>query len=139
MPLFNEQLICLLQGQTVRLPHFDFTIGKSVPGQVDTRIDSSQPIIIEGIHGLNDRLTPDIPNSSKFRVYISALTQLNLDDHNRIRTTDARLIRRLVRDYKFRASSVERTFGMWPSVVRGEAPATYSASRSTPTPCSTHR
>ena len=120
VPLFNEQLVCLLQGQTVRLPHFDFTIGKSVPGQVDTRIDSSQPIIIEGIHGLNDRLTPDIPNSSKFRVYISALTQLNLDDHNRIRTTDARLIRRLVRDYKFRASSVERTFGMWPSVVRGE-------------------
>ncbi len=120
VPLFNEQLICLLQGQVVRLPHFDFLSGKSVPGQLDTRIDSAQPIIIEGIHGLNDALTPDIPNSSKFRVYISALTQLNLDDHNRIRTTDARLIRRLVRDYKFRASSIERTFDMWPSVVRGE-------------------
>lgn len=120
VPLFNEQLVRLLQGQSVRLPHFDFTTGRSVPGQADMRIDSAQPIIIEGIHGLNDALTPDIPNSNKFRVYISALTQLNLDDHNRIRTTDARLIRRLVRDYQFRASSVERTFDMWPSVVRGE-------------------
>lgn len=120
VPLFNEQLIKLMQGQAVKLPHFDFSILRSVSGTVETRLEPNQPIIIEGIHGLNDDLTPDIPNGSKFKVYISALTQLNLDEHNRIRTTDARLIRRMVRDYKFRNSSVERTFSMWPSVVRGE-------------------
>ena len=120
VPLFNDQLVTLLQGQPVHLSKFDFTTKKRTHSEDETRITSSQPIIIEGIHGLNDELTPDIANAAKFRVYISALTQLNLDDHNRIRTTDARLIRRMVRDYRFRASSVERTFDMWPSVVSGE-------------------
>lgn len=118
--LFNEQLVGLLQGQDVCLSRFDFTTGQRTLSAQPTRIGPDQPIIIEGIHGLNDALTPDIPNGAKFRVYISALTQLNLDDHNRIRTTDARLIRRLVRDYQFRSSPVDRTFSMWPSVVRGE-------------------
>lgn len=120
VPLFNEQLVSLLQGQPVCLSRFDFTTGKRYLSDTPTVLGTGQPIIIEGIHGLNDELTPDIPNGAKFRVYISALTQLNLDDHNRIRTTDTRLIRRMVRDYQFRASSVDRTFDMWPSVVRGE-------------------
>ena len=120
VPLFNDQLVTLLQGRSVHLSQFDFTTKKRTLSEEETHINSSQPIIIEGIHGLNDELTPDIANAAKFRVYISALTQLNLDDHNRIRTTDARLIRRMVRDYQFRASPVERTFDMWPSVVSGE-------------------
>ena len=120
VPLFNDQLVTLLQGRPVHLSQFDFTTKKRTLSEEETHINSSQPIIIEGIHGLNDELTPDIANAAKFRVYISALTQLNLDDHNRIRTTDARLIRRMVRDYQFRASPVERTFDMWPSVVSGE-------------------
>ena len=80
-----------------------------------------QPIIVEGIHGLNDRLTCEIPGKLKYKIYISALTQLNLDDHNRIRTTDVRLLRRLVRDYQFRHSSVDRTMDMWDSVRAGES------------------
>ncbi|MFR2460236.1 MAG: uridine kinase, partial [Christensenellales bacterium] len=118
--LFNEQLVSLLQGQSVHLSRFDFTKKRRSLSDTATQLMPGQPIIIEGIHGLNDALTPDITNGAKFRVYISALTQLNLDDHNRIRTTDARLIRRMVRDYQFRASPVDRTFDMWPDVVRGE-------------------
>ena len=118
--LFNEQLVSLLQGQSVYLSRFDFTKKRRSFSDTATQLMPGQPIIIEGIHGLNDALTPDITNGAKFRVYISALTQLNLDDHNRIRTTDARLIRRMVRDYQFRASPVDRTFDMWPDVVRGE-------------------
>jgi uridine kinase len=77
-------------------------------------------LVIEGIHGLNDRLTPRIPKEQKFKVYVSALTQLNLDDHNRVSTTDNRLLRRMVRDYNFRGHSALATLEMWPSVGRGE-------------------
>jgi uridine kinase len=77
-------------------------------------------LIIEGIHGLNEALTPSIKRETKFSIYISALTQLNLDDHNRIPTTDNRLLRRMVRDYQFRGAGALRTLNMWPSVMRGE-------------------
>jgi len=84
------------------------------------RVEAGQPIIIEGIHGLNDELTKSVPREMKFKIYISALTMLNLDDHNRIRTTDARLLRRIVRDHLFRGTSPEATMLMWDSVRRGE-------------------
>lgn len=84
------------------------------------QIDEHQPIIIEGIHGLNEKLTSEIGKEDKFKIYISALTQLNIDDHNRIPTTDTRLIRRIVRDSKYRGHSAEKTIGMWASVRRGE-------------------
>lgn len=84
------------------------------------RAEPGQPVIIEGIHGLNDALTRSVPRKMKFKIYISALTMLNLDDHNRIRTTDARLLRRIVRDHLFRGTLPEETMAMWPSVRRGE-------------------
>jgi len=117
--LFNEQIFALFQGAEVELPRFDFQLGRRVPGP-KLQISSQQPIIVEGIHGLNPALTPIIPDDIKYRIYVSALTQLNLDDHNRIPGTDCRLLRRLVRDQKFRNSSAERTLGMWESVRRGE-------------------
>ena len=83
-------------------------------------MEEGQPIIIEGIHGLNDRLTSAVPRDMKFKIYVSALTTLNLDDHNRIRTTDARLLRRIVRDYLFRGTAPEETMRGWDSVRRGE-------------------
>jgi uridine kinase len=93
------------------------------------RIDDNQPIIIEGIHGLNEELTVMIPKRNKYKIYISALTQLNIDDHNRIPTTDGRLIRRIVRDYQFRGASIEDTLSMWPSVRRGEEAIYFSPTR----------
>ena len=84
------------------------------------RVEKGQPIIIEGIHGLNDTLTSAVPRDVKFKIYISALTAINLDDHNRIRTTDARLLRRIVRDYLFRGTPPEETMLSWDSVRRGE-------------------
>ncbi len=120
VPLFNEQLVCLLRGETVQTPLFDFPSGRRSAQTHAMHVDADQPIIIEGIHGLNDELTRDIPRHLKFKVYISALTTLNLDDHNRIRTTEARLLRRMVRDYHFRGTSPEQTMTMWPSVRRGE-------------------
>ena len=84
------------------------------------QIGPEQPIIIEGIHGLNDKLTAAIPKGRKFKIYISAITQINIDDHTRIRTTDARLIRRIVRDHQFRAHTAQDTIYRWPLVRRGE-------------------
>lgn len=83
-------------------------------------VNEDQPIIVEGIHGLNEKLTEMIPRENKYKIYISALTQLNIDDHNRIPTTDTRLIRRMVRDFHFRGTSIETTLDMWASVRRGE-------------------
>lgn len=117
---FNEILTDLLKGETVSLPTFNFKLGKQeFPGKM-LQIGADQPIIIEGIHGLNERLTAMIPKEDKFKIYISALTSLNVDDHNRIPTTDSRLIRRIVRDSKYRGHSAQRTISMWPSVRRGE-------------------
>ena len=118
--LLCDHLARLLAGETVEVPEFDFRAGKRAAHTHAFSVEPGQPIIIEGIHGLNDRLTASVPPEMKFKVYISPLTMLNLDDHNRIRTTDARLLRRIVRDYKFRGTSPEDTIAMWPSVRRGE-------------------
>ena len=94
--------------------------GKKKFGRRITSIRSSQPIVIEGIHALNDTLTEKIAEDQKFRIYISPLTQLNIDVHNRVPTTDARMLRRIVRDYKFRGHSAEQTIALWPKVRSGE-------------------
>ncbi len=120
VPLFNDHLVRLLQGETVDAPLFDFPNGRRSDKTHTIHVDADQPIIIEGIHGLNDELTRDIARNRKFKIYISALTSLNLDDHNRIRTTEARLLRRMVRDHHFRGTPPEQTMEMWPSVRRGE-------------------
>jgi uridine kinase len=118
--LFNEQLKMLLEGQKVELPTFNFKIGKKEYLGNYLKINEDQPIIIEGIHGLNDKLTKDIFRKDKFKIYISALTQLNIDQHNRVPTTDTRIIRRMVRDNNFRGHSPLKTIQMWRSVRRGE-------------------
>lgn len=116
----NEQLLTLFGGGEVELPLFDFKTGTRKPSGKRIRLGGNQILVMEGIHGLNDRLTPKIPREQKFKVYVSALTQLNLDDHNRVSTTDNRLLRRMVRDYNFRGHSATDTIKMWPSVGRGE-------------------
>lgn len=117
---FNKDLMRLLEGDVVELPVFNFQIGKREYHGNTLQITDDQPIIIEGIHGLNDALTERIFKKDKFRIYVSALTQLNIDEHNRIPTTQTRLLRRIVRDNQFRGHSAKRTIGMWPSVRRGE-------------------
>ncbi len=118
--LFNKHLTQLLNGEEVEMPEFNFIEGKKEYNGRVLKITKEQPIIIEGIHGLNEILTKDIPKEVKYKIYISALTQLNIDDHNRIPTTDSRLIRRMVRDSKFRGHSAKRTIELWSSVRRGE-------------------
>ncbi|MGI6149143.1 MAG: nucleoside kinase [Firmicutes bacterium] len=120
LELFNTQLTKLIQGEEVELPTFDFKEGRRKwTGRV-LRITEDQPIIIEGIHGLNDQLTAAIPQGRKFKIYISALTNLNIDNHTRVSTADARMLRRIVRDHHFRGHSAKSTIQMWPSVRRGE-------------------
>ena len=118
--LFTTQMNELLEGKKVDLPSFDFLQGKKIYGNRITSIDRSQPIVIEGIHALNPELTKGIPDEEKYHIYISPLTQLNIDEHNRISTTDARMLRRIVRDYQFRGYSAANTIKTWPSVRRGE-------------------
>jgi len=118
--LLNEHLSRLIQGQQVEIPFFNFKKGEREYRGNLVSISDQQPLIIEGIHGLNEQLTPMIPKINKFKIYISALTQLNLDSHNRIPTTDTRLIRRIVRDRQFRGASIGDTLTMWSSVRRGE-------------------
>ena len=120
VPLFNDHLVRLIQGEPVQVPLFDFKSGKRSANTHLMHVDEDQPIIIEGIHGLNNELTRDVARNLKFKIYISALTTLNLDDHNRIRTTEARPLRRMVRDYHFRGTEPEATMAMWPSVRNGE-------------------
>ena len=118
---FNKDLMALLRGEQVEIPKFNFVSGKSEYGKNNfLRIGSEDVLVIEGIHCLNDELTYTIPMDDKYRVYISALTQLNLDEHNRIATTDGRLIRRIVRDAAHRGASAAHTISMWNSVRRGE-------------------
>ena len=117
--LFNQNMLDLINGETVTLPRFDFQLGKRVPGRT-IHVGKNEPIIIEGIHALNDRMTVDIPKSAKFKIFIAPQAQINLDDHNPASLTDLRLIRRIVRDFKFRNASAEETLGMWPSVRAGE-------------------
>ncbi|MBW4829327.1 MAG: nucleoside kinase [Clostridiaceae bacterium] len=118
--LFNEDLIKLLEGEEVELPKFNFVKGVREPSGKIVKVDEEHPIIVEGIHCLNSKLTRDIPEKNKFKIYVSALTQLNVDAHNRIPTTDTRLIRRIVRDNKFRGNDVKRTFKLWELVRKGE-------------------
>ena len=120
LPLLQENLRRLLAGEKIDAPEFDFVAGRRKEKTHPMRADADQPLVIEGIHALNPKMTRGIPDSLKFRVYISALTMLNLDEHNRIRTTDARLLRRIVRDYQFRGTPPEDTMAMWNSVRRGE-------------------
>jgi len=117
--LLNRQLVELLQGGEVRIPHFDFHTGQRRGEGTPLRLPGRAVLILEGIHCLNDQLTSAIPKSGKFKIYVSALTQLNLDDHNRISTTDNRLLRRIVRDHQFRGRSAPGTLAMWQSVRHG--------------------
>ncbi|WP_051531519.1 nucleoside kinase [Clostridiisalibacter paucivorans] len=118
--LFNENLLGLMNGKEVELPTFNFMTGKREYLGKKLKIDKDNPVIIEGIHGLNEKLTSYIDSKYKFKIYVSALTQLNIDSHNRIPTTDNRLIRRLVRDHKYRGSDAVKTLKQWDSVRRGE-------------------
>jgi uridine kinase len=118
--LLNNHLIDLFDGKEVSIPSFDFKIGDRTDSEKTLCMDERSILIVEGIHGLNDRLTPLVEAHKKYKIYVSALTQLNLDDHNRISTTDNRLLRRIVRDFKFRGYSAVDTLSRWPSVRKGE-------------------
>lgn len=119
--LFNDHMNRLLAGETVEIPEFNFITGKKeYKGKQILTLKEEDVLVIEGIHCLNDAMSYNLPAESKFKIYISALTMLNIDEHNRIPTTDGRLIRRMVRDARTRGSSAKNTIDMWPSVRRGE-------------------
>ncbi len=120
LDLFNEQLSKLIKGEEVQVPVFNFKKGRCEDYGVPIKVPNGEPIIVEGIHGLNDRLTWSIPPEQKFKIYISALTQLNIDFSNRIPTTDCRLLRRIIRDARTRGHGTRETLNRWPSVRRGE-------------------
>lgn len=117
--LFNKHMTALIDGEEVELPVYKFGTGRAEHGE-KIRISKDTPIIIEGIHALNDQLSHSIPKHQKFKIYIAPQFQINIDMHNPISFTDIRLLRRIVRDRKYRNSSAERTLEMWPSVRRGE-------------------
>lgn len=117
---FNRDMLALLSGERVELPVFNFKTGKREYKGDFLQLGKDDILVIEGIHGLNDKLSYALPKESKFKIYISALTQLNIDEHNRIPTTDGRLIRRIVRDARTRGTSARETIARWPSVRRGE-------------------
>lgn len=117
---FNEDMVRLLKGEEVELPYFNFKTGQREYRGDYLKLGKEDVLVIEGIHCLNDKLSSSIPTESKFKIYISALTQLNIDEHNRIPTTDGRLIRRIVRDARTRGASAKQTIAMWNSVRRGE-------------------
>jgi len=116
---FNQDMADLVMGRSVSMPIFDFKLGKRVEGP-SVKLEKDSPILIEGIHALNERLTDLIPSHQKFKVFISPNTQLHIDDHNPISLTDLRLIRRMVRDQKYRNTPITQTLDMWSSVRRGE-------------------
>ncbi len=118
--LFNANMSALLAGETVDLPTFDFLTGHKMYGKRITKIGKNQPIVIEGIHALNEAMTPGFDRNEKFKIYISPLTQITIDDHNRIPTTDARMLRRLVRDNLYRGHSAASTISSWSKVRAGE-------------------
>lgn len=120
LDLFNEHLARLIDGEEVEMPVYNFKTGTTEEHGVKIKVPPGEPIIIEGIHGLNERLTWKIPLINKFKIYISALTQLNVDYSNRIPTTDCRLLRRIIRDSRTRGYSALNTIKYWPSVRRGE-------------------
>ena len=121
LDLFNDHLTRLINGETVNIPTFDFKEGtKRYDDNKKLHLNDDEILVIEGIHCLNDKLTSKIPKENKFKIYISDLTVLNIDNFNRISTTDTRLVRRIVRDYNFRGYSAKETLDRWPSVNRGE-------------------
>lgn len=117
---FNQDMSDLLAGKEVQLPTFNFKTGKREYSGKITKLEADDILVIEGIHGLNEKMSYSLPAESKYKIYISALTCLNVDEHNRIPTTDGRLLRRMVRDARTRGTSAEKTIAMWPSVRRGE-------------------
>ena len=119
LDFFNKQLKDLIEGKEVTLPVYNFKTGLRETGKT-IRLEKNQPIIIEGIHALNERLTSSIERNNKYKIFISPFPQINIDNHNPIMVTDIRMLRRIVRDNKFRKTSPEKTFSMWPSVRRGE-------------------
>ncbi|MDO4489733.1 MAG: nucleoside kinase [Lachnospiraceae bacterium] len=120
LKLFNEDMEALLDGKKVELPYYNFKTGLREYRGEFVQLKEDDVLVLEGIHGLNPRMTELLPSESKFRIYISALTQLNIDNHNRIPTTDGRLIRRMVRDYRTRGTDAASTIARWPSVRKGE-------------------
>jgi len=117
---FNQDMVDLLDGKEVKLPTFNFKTGKQEFNTPPKKLEENDVLVIEGIHCLNDKLTYRLAKENKFKIYISALTQLNVDEHNRIPTTDGRLLRRMVRDARTRGTSAKQTIAMWASVRRGE-------------------
>lgn len=120
IPLLNEQLQQLFEGKTIELPKYNFQTGKSEKSGKRLQLGDNQVLVLEGIHALNPELTAQIPQEQKFHIYISALTTILLDDHNYIRTTDNRLLRRIIRDYKYRGVNAQETIHRWPCVRAGE-------------------
>ncbi len=120
LELFNDHLKKLLNGGKINLPVYNFITGKSIVSDEEMSINKNDIIIIEGIHCLNEKLTYSVSKSSKYKIYVSVLTQMNIDNNNRLPTTDNRIIRRIVRDFKYRGHSALKTIKMWPSVRRGE-------------------
>ena len=118
--LFNDHLLALMNGQEVQIPTFDFKTGRRIYDKQPVKLTKDYIIVVEGIHGLNDKLTWHIEPKNKFKIYISALTQLSIDNHNMISTADTRLIRRIVRDNQFRGHNAQSTMKMWESVRKGE-------------------
>ena len=121
LPLLNRDLKRLIAGEEVELPYYNFISGKREYNGHTMRLQDGEILVLEGIHGLNDQLTTEIAAEQKFKIFISAMTQLNVDDHNRISTSDSRLIRRIVRDYQFRGRDAAETIRTWNDVTDGEA------------------
>ncbi len=117
---FNRDMVRLLAGERVEIPSFNFKTGKREYHGNYQQLKEEDILVIEGIHGLNEKMSYALPGGSKYKIYISALTALNIDAHNRIPTTDGRLLRRMVRDARTRGTVAQRTIQMWPSVRRGE-------------------
>lgn len=117
---FNEDMVRLLNGERIEMPHFNFKTGKREYNGLFRQLGEDDILVIEGIHGLNQKTSYALPEESKYKVYISALTSVNIDEHNRIPTTDGRLLRRMVRDARTRGADARRTIEMWPSVRKGE-------------------
>ncbi len=121
LPLLNDDLKRMIAGEEVELPKYNFVTGKREYHKDMIHLQTDELLVIEGIHGLNRQLTEEIPEEQKFKIFISAMTQLNVDNHNRISTSDSRLIRRIVRDYQFRGRDAATTIGQWDDVTEGEA------------------
>lgn len=120
LPFFESQLKALLAGEEIELPRFNFTTGTREPSGEKLQIDDNMILVLEGIHALNPKLIPNIPDGNKYKIYVSALTTILLDNHNYIPTTDNRLLRRIIRDYKYRGYSAQDTISRWESVRAGE-------------------